>query len=133
MYSPKTVRAPQFAADGDAFKGEMGFGGLEQFYAGLEGLIGAPKMLDGSLLKAMEAEHCQRPDHDKPFSTSNGIEGATSALEWEFVVAPDTSSPDRYPERGGTFREEHPGWCRKPEELSVYEREMERMNFSPSL
>jgi hypothetical protein len=27
-------RHPQFAADNDNFKGEMGFGGLEQFFGG---------------------------------------------------------------------------------------------------
>ena len=85
-------------------------------------------MLDGSLLKAMEAEHCQRPDKDLPFDTSNGMSGAVSRLEWEFVVDPDTTSPERYVERGGTFREEHPGWCRKPEPLSVYEAKMEGIN-----
>ena len=85
-------------------------------------------MLDGSLLKAMEAEHCQRPDKDKPFSTSNGIEGATSTREWEFVVNPIATDPDRYVERGGTFRQEHPGWCRQPIELSVYVGKMEGIN-----
>ena len=60
-----------------------------------------------------------------PFDTSNGIEGATSKLEWEFVVAPvieDQDSP--YAERGGDFRTAHREWCRKPEPLSVFEKKM---------
>ena len=48
----------KFAEDGDAFKGEMGYGGTAEFFDGLEGLIGAPQFVDGSLLKAMEVEHC---------------------------------------------------------------------------
>ena len=85
-------------------------------------------MVDGSLFKAMQMEHCDEKDADVPFKTSNGIEGATPRLEWEFVVAPDTTDPERYVDRGGTFREEHPGWCRKPEPLSVYEARMEGTN-----
>ena len=82
-------------------------------------------MVDGSLFKAMEMEHCAEKDADVPFKTSNGIEGATSRLEWEFVVAPVVKDPDgRYPERGDDFRTAHPNWCRKPEPLSVYEKKM---------
>ncbi|EOD32716.1 hypothetical protein EMIHUDRAFT_230507 [Emiliania huxleyi CCMP1516] len=118
----------KFAAEGDTF--EMGFGGVEQFYGGvlhasLEKIIGPPLMVEGSLLKAMETEHCTLKDADEPFDTSNGIEGATSKLEWEFVVAPvieDQDSP--YAERGGDFRTAHREWCRKPEPLLVYEKKM---------
>ena len=38
-------------------------------------------MVEGSLFKAMETEHCTGKDADVPFATSNGIEGATSKLE----------------------------------------------------
>ncbi|EOD31475.1 hypothetical protein EMIHUDRAFT_231872 [Emiliania huxleyi CCMP1516] len=100
----------KFAAEGDAFKG-------------LEKIIGAPLMVEGSLLKAMETEHCKEKDADVPFDTSNGIEGVSSRLEWEFVVAP-VIEDGRYAERGGDFRTVHPDWCRKPEPLSVYEAKM---------
>jgi len=113
----------KFAAEGDAFKGEMRFGGVEQFFRGLEALIGAPLMVDGSLLKAMEEEHCNEKDADLPFDTSNGIKGSTPRLEWEFVVAP-VDEDGRYPERGGDFRKDHPKWCRKAELLSLYEAKM---------
>ena len=82
-------------------------------------------MVDGSLFKAMQTEHCAEKDAEVPFDTSNGIEGATSKLEWEFVVAPVVEDPDgRYAERGGDFRTVHPEWCRKAEPLSVYEAKM---------
>ena len=120
----------KFAADGDAFKGEMGFGGLTEFFAGLEGLIGPPKMLDGSLKSAMEAEHCSEKDASLPFSTSNGISGATSILEWQFVWDPRESVG--YVERGGAFRDQHPEWCRKPLPLVVYKQKME-VEINPRL
>ena len=82
-------------------------------------------MVEGSLLKAMETEHCKEKDATLPFATSNGIEGATSKLEWEFVVAPVVEDQDsRYAERGGDFRTAHREWCRKPEPLSVYQKKM---------
>jgi len=121
----------KFAADGEAFKGEMGFGGTKEFYAGLEGIVGSPKFLDGSLLKSMEQEHCGKKDAERPFDTSNGIKGATSKVEWEFVVSPDidAAARDRYPERGGDFRAMHPGWCRKPRTLDVMEEKMQAKNL----
>ena len=85
-------------------------------------------MLGGLSLKAMEEEHCARRDKDKPFDTSNGMKGVISALEWEFVFDPNTSDQNRYVERGGTFKDEHPGWCRKPEPLSVYIEKMGDVN-----
>ena len=50
-------------------------------------------------------------------------ETATSQKEWQFVV--DPAAGGEYVERGGTFREEHPEWCRKPTPLSVYIKVME--------
>ena len=76
-------------------------------------------MVEGSLLKAMEAEHCTSEDSKQPFDTSNGITGVTSATEWEFVVEPN-AAPEHYAERGGNFRAEHPEWCRQaPRALRV--------------
>ena len=80
-------------------------------------------MVEGSLFKAMETEHCEKKDATLPFDTSNGIKGSTPRLEWEFVVAP-VDEDGRYPERGGDFRTAHPNWSRKPEPLSVYEKKM---------
>ena len=118
----------KFAADGGAFKGEMGFGGTTEYYGGLEGVIGSPKFLDGSLFKSMEREHCGLNDATLPFDSSNGIKGTTSELEWEFVVSPDTTNKDKYAERSGDFREKHPDWCRKLRPLEVMKQEMRLKN-----
>ena len=84
-------------------------------------------MIDGSLRNAMEVEHCEKVDSTQPFETSNGIKGATSADEWECVVKPN-AAPNRYAERGGSFREEHPAWCRKPLALSHFVKKMREKN-----
>ena len=77
--------------------------------------------------EAMRVEHCGKEDHAVPFSTSNGIEGATAEREWEFVVAPDMQR-DRYAERGGDFREKHPKWCRVAQPLSAFKEAMAERN-----
>ena len=118
----------KFATNGEAFKGEMGFGGMSEFHGGLEALIGGPLMLNGSLLNAMASEHRDQKDASVPFSTSNGVDGTTSAREWEFVNDPDLNDQERYAERGGDFREAHPDRCRTPMPLEVYEKKMERLN-----
>jgi len=41
---------------------EMAFGSLELFYGGLDNLIGPPQMINGSIVKAMEADHCNHND-----------------------------------------------------------------------
>ena len=38
----------KFAADGDAYKGEMGFASIDVFFRGLEGLVGPPLMVEGT-------------------------------------------------------------------------------------
>lgn len=114
----------------------LSFGGLDLFFKGLEGLLGAPRTSkdpnggDGppSLLNTMCSEHTALPDAHQSFATSNGIDGATSAAEWEFVVQPNCEHPELYVERGGNFRAEHPEWCRRPAPLAKYERRMQRMN-----
>ena len=73
----------------------------------------------------MKAEHCEKKDAHLPFDTSNGIKGATSALEWEFITAPTTIT--NYVERGG-FREKHPDKCRKAGALAIYEEKMRLKN-----
>ena len=104
---------------------------LTHTHTGLEGLIGSPMMIDGSLLNTMKAEHCDQADAMEPFNTSNGIEGVTSKMEWEFVVQPDTTATEpgsMYKERGGDFIATHREWCRVPTALTVYEEKMEEKN-----
>ena len=104
---------------------EMSFGGLDKFWAGLEGLVGPPRMLGGSLLSAMAAEHCDAADSDTPFTTPNGFEGATSRREWEWVVAPKMGGS--YVERAD-IRAHNPTCSRQPIQLREYEVRMESIN-----
>ena len=48
----------KFHMDGAGF--EMSFGSLDLFFGGLEGVIGPPRMTNGSLLFAMRDEHTRR-------------------------------------------------------------------------
>ncbi len=84
----------KFHMDGGGF--EMAFGSLDLFFGGLEGVIGPPQMIDGSLHKAMKAEHTNYKDSHKEFKSANGVL-TTSALEWEFAVEADVEKA--YPDR----------------------------------
>jgi len=75
----------------------MSYAPLETFYAGLEALLGPPRLIEGSLRRSMHAEHCEAPDSTEVFCSANGL-STYSSLEWEFVVEP--SSNKEYPERG---------------------------------
>ena len=115
----------KFANEGGTF--QMAFGSLSTFFGGLEGQIGPPKMIDGSLKEGMRSEHCEQPDSQLAFKTSNGFEGVTSELEWEFVTEPKEDKV--YAERGGRFKEEHPDWCRKAVSLQTYKVQMDEVNL----
>ena len=73
---------------GEAFKGELRYASLSTFYEGLSGLIGDPLMVEGSLLKGMEAEHNERPDSKTVFVRSMNKKEATPMQEWEIVLTP---------------------------------------------
>ena len=47
---------------------EMAFGQQDEFFKGLEGLIGPP---NPDLVKGIRGEHCERTDSDRPFTASN--------------------------------------------------------------
>ena len=56
---------------------EMAFGQQDEFFKGLEGLIGPP---NPDLVKGIRVEHCERTDSHWPFTTSNyGIETTSRA------------------------------------------------------
>ena len=56
---------------------EMAFGQQDEFFKGLEGLIGPP---NPDLVKGIRGEHCERTDSHVPFRTSNyGIETTSRA------------------------------------------------------
>ena len=56
---------------------EMAFGQQDEFFKGLEGLIGPP---NPDLVKGIRGEHCERTDSRWPFTTTNyGIETTSRA------------------------------------------------------
>ena len=117
----------KFHMEGNQF--EMAFGSLDLFFGGLEGIIGPPQMVHGSLRTAMEFDHCQAKDSRKPFEASNGLK-STSADEWELVTAPDLDKtyPERRAFRTPTGEELFPDKCRRPQSLRMMEELMEQQN-----
>ena len=82
------------------------YGGLDVFFAGLDGIIGAPSM---HVIEGMEREHVHCADSDLIFTTSNGMK-TTSRDEFEFVVCPQKGKA--YPEREDVRG--RPELCRRP-------------------
>eukprot|EP00962_Isochrysis_galbana_P010777 scaffold2996_cov132-Isochrysis_galbana.AAC.1 len=62
---------------------QLSFSGLDTFFGGLEGLVGAPAP---KVREAMQDEHTNRVDSDTPFVTGNYGIDTTSKQEWCFVV-----------------------------------------------
>ena len=118
----------KFHVDGAGF--EMSFGSLELFFGGLEGIIGPPRLIKGSLIEAMRQEHTLEKDSQVSFKSSNGV-STTSETEWEFVHEPDMTEQKVYPERG-EFRtpsgqEIEEGKCRKKRPVALLKGEMEEI------
>jgi hypothetical protein len=63
----------------------LSYGGLDTFFSGLEGRLGAP---NPNLHEAMEREHCASADSHAEFQTPNYGVKTTSAVEWWVVVEP---------------------------------------------
>ena len=57
-------------------------------------MVGPPRIVDGSVLKAMEQEHCERPDSHEPFvraappAAGDKVRYAVPADEWAYVMEP---------------------------------------------
>ena len=104
---------------------EMAYSGLETFFGGLEGVVGAP---DPHLLETMKNEHTEGHDATREFTTGNYGLTTTSAKEWSFVVdeaAPDgTSSWPVEAEAKLPDRDK----CRKKTPLAELETKGEAMN-----
>ena len=85
-----TAMRYRFVNDG-AF--EVPFGPLSMLQGGLRGVIGLPApFINGSVLHAMEREHCKEVDSVIEFTTSNShFSATTSRTEWVFVASPDQS------------------------------------------
>jgi NLR family CARD domain-containing protein 3 len=77
----------KFMHEGSNFN--MSYAGLDAFFGGLEGKLGAP---NPELHETMRAEHSHRIDSNRRFTATNyGVE-TTSAKEWLFVDSPDEVS-----------------------------------------
>jgi len=59
-------------------------GSVLDFHSGLLGRLGQGPSLD--FLKAIKLEHCERPDSNEEFTTSNYNLRTTPALEWSYAV-----------------------------------------------
>ena len=79
---------------------ELSYGGLEQFFGGLEAVTGPP---NPNVHEAMEEEHLRRGDESTQTFVSGNYEVRTSSLvEWHFVMSADLTPSrhglDRWPE-----------------------------------
>lgn len=81
----------KFVEDG---AGMLSYGGLNTFYGGLEGKIGAP---NPRVMVAMAAEHEEAADSHEKVTTSNYELTTTSAIEWAFVATPDCEPRTGWP------------------------------------
>lgn len=63
----------------------MAFGSLDLFFGGLEGIIGPPQMVLGSLMNSMAADHCSNKDSTIFFTSSNGV-STFSEQEWKLCA-----------------------------------------------
>ena len=66
--------------------GDLLYGTLPEFFAGLEVKIGSP---DPKVFKDMMLDHCQKADSQVEFTTGNYSVVTTSEVEWKFVVEPE--------------------------------------------
>lgn len=106
------------------FSGAMAlhYGGLDDFFGGLEKRIGAPSP---KVLETMEDEHTRRVDADTTFTTGNyGIE-TTSKIEWAFVVEPTEQALVRLSRSAWPAETDEAlrvrGRCRMPRPLADFE------------
>jgi Leucine-rich repeat (LRR) protein len=109
--------------------GGLLFGGLPQFFQGLEPRIGSP---DPKVFKEMMADHCSRPDSQTEFTTGNYSVVTTSEVEWKFVVEPGTKddpAPIQWPiESRLSNNESMRGHMRKLMPRAMLEKRMQQQN-----
>jgi hypothetical protein len=124
---------------------QMQMHGLDAFFGGLEGLVGAPR---NNVLDAMVGDHTKRADSKLPFTTGNYGITTTSDIEWRFVYEPEESQAEQGPGAAGEEGSHAGGaevassaWpaesearlpnrahCRKPRALSEFREAMDEKN-----
>ena len=75
------------------------FGNLQTFYGGVTGLVGPPRLINGSLMEGMKWEHIVLDDSWDMFTTSNDVT-TNSRTEWHFIMEPDKGKVWKEPEFG---------------------------------
>ena len=106
--------------DGSTFTLELG--GLDKFYDGLEGIVGAanPNVYDG-----MRRDHCEMNDSAVPFDMSNHKAQTTSIIEWRFVTNPENGSDGN----GAPFAPyPNVATSRRPHQFDSFRAELRRRN-----
>jgi hypothetical protein len=77
----------KFVQEGNSF--QLSYGGLDEFFGGLEGKVGSP---DPRVRHAMKQEHSVRADSFELFTTSNYSMETCAETEWRFVAEPESSN-----------------------------------------
>ena len=78
----------KFAADGDAFKGEMGFGGTDEFYAGAALPARCHVCPPFRLAPGLAALHCAAPQASRGSSADRSWSRAHCSEQWRRSTAP---------------------------------------------
>ena len=110
----------KFLLDGKAFTLQLG--GLDKFYGGLEGIVGAPNpQIDEGVLH----DHCGMADATIRFDMPNGKMTTTSTIEWRFVSSPENGADGK----GSPF-EPYPNQtkARKPLRYEAFDAELKERN-----
>ena len=110
----------KFMLDGNAFTLQLG--GIETFYGGLEGIVGAPET---HVEAGMVSDHCRQADSSEPWGMPNYKTTTTSKVEWLFVANPLEGAD----EHGASFSP-YPTKerSRQPRPFDFFEAELQKRN-----
>ena len=113
----------KFVQEGGAFT--MSYGGLDTFFGGLEGLIGAP---NPKLRESMKRDHCDSIDSQAEFHAGNYGTTTTSEIEYYFVVDPK-GHPHEFPADSLLHADEsRRHLCREAKVLADFAEPLQRTN-----
>lgn len=104
---------------------ELNYGGLDAFFGGLEGQVGAPRP---QVLNGMETDHLKQPDSQQEFITGNYGVQTTSAIEWEFVMSGEDRGRERAWPLESTKHLPNRGRRRSHRTLATYDAELAKKN-----
>ena len=113
----------KFAAESDAFV--LSYGGLSDFFGGLEQKIGVP---NPQLQETTMVEHTEFKDSLEPFTAHNYGTRTTSRLEYEFCASPEVSDVAWPAETKLLARGGNASHCRKTLPLTELRRRLDEKN-----